>query len=226
MVEMYIDIGIMKSGTKFREYILYPAIKDITLINFPFSKNNPMFYNYDKNRKMVLVDESLSGWIYRPEHDVITERDNAIKNIKNFFPKAKIIICTRKREDLVKSAYKQYVFSGGLDKFNKWYSRIDERVFDFENYVNRLEESFERVLILDFELLKQDALSFAKQICDFMSVEIPSFENRRVNVSLSDRQTEVWRLLNHLWKTHENKRGVPVYKYFRHLVELIGVKGT
>jgi hypothetical protein len=225
MTNIYIDVGIMKSGTKFREYILYPAIKDINLYNFPFSKNNPIFYDYENAEKVVLVDESLSGWIYRPEHDAIKERNYAVKNIKNFFPDANIIICTRDKKTLVNSAYKQYVFSGGINSFDTWYGRLDERVFDFKDYINDLEDSFNRVLVLDFKLLKNDIQSFAKEMCNFMEVDVPYFENRRLNVSLSDRQTEIWRLLNHLWKTHENIRGIPVYHYFRKLVELIGVKG-
>jgi hypothetical protein len=224
MNEIYIDVGVMKSGTKFREYILYPAIKEIKLYTFPFSKHNPMYLNYNTADKIVLVDESLSGRLYRPECDVLKERNNSINNMKRCFPKANIIICTRKGESFIKSAYRQYVFSGGIDKFDSWYDRINKKVFDFDDYIKSLRNSFNNVLVLDFELLKEDTNTFAKKLCGFMGVEIPIFKNRKLNASLSDRQTNVWRLCNHLWKTHENQYGIPAYRFFRKIVERIGVK--
>lgn len=216
MNDIYIDVGPHKTATTWRQRVLYPVM-DIRDHRHCFLDGKVQFID---GNDAILSDETLYGWCYLPLHDSVHERRNALRNLTRWFPGASVIVCRREIEPWKHSLYKQYIWAGGSDTFEGWLSRLDDKVFDIDGYIARLQDAFEDVLVLDFELLKRDHRAFSQCICDFVGVPLPEYENRQLNVSLSDRQMKLLRQLNKLWWTHERK-GIPGFRLWRELLYLL-----
>lgn len=225
MSKIYLDVGLPKTATTFRQKILYPILD----INYHTMENNKnyldllLFSDYS-NGNHIISCEAFSGWSYLPDHDVISERKLAIASLSRLFPKAKIIISTREINTWKTSLYNQYVWSGGINNYSTWLDRMDKNVFDIGKYINLLKNNFSDVLVLPFELLKSNHQEFTKRLCQYLDVKVPSYENRALNASLSYKQLKLYRYLNHLWRTHENPVGLPFFKHWRELLYRITVK--
>jgi hypothetical protein len=222
--EIFIDIGPHKTGSTFRQRIIYPHLKDINFLGERNILYLFFFNDFEKYSKIIISNENLSGYSYLPDHDALSERKDALNNLKRMFPNAKIITCTRKRESWIKSLYKQYVWAGGVDTFERWMNRMDDQVFDLDPYIESLKNNFSDVLVLSFEDLKKDHRKYSRQLCDYIGSEIPTYENKKVNVSLSERQLNIYRIFNRVWKTHENPIGIPLFRHWRTLLYTITSK--
>lgn len=221
MSNIFLDVGPPKTATTWRQRILLPAM-DVRDFSHVFLDGTAHYVNLDSDAPIVLSDEGLYGRFHRPD-SVYRDRERAFVNMRRFFPDASVIICRRDVYEWQRSLWKQYVWAGGSDGFEGWLSRIDSGVFDIDGYIARLQDAFGNVLVLDFEMLKRDYLEFSRQICDFVGVPVPNFDNRRLNVSLSERQTEILRQLNKLWWTHE-RQGIPGFRLWRELLYMLTEK--
>jgi len=116
------------------------------------------------------------------------------------------IITIRNQFDALESAYKQYIKSGGILKFDEYVNfdgsgrrYLYPEYFDYCSIYRLYAETFgrENVLVLQCERLS-DA-SFFAELGEFLDVELPPFTGAdRVNVSLSYAKTKVLRIVNHL----------------------------
>jgi hypothetical protein len=224
--KIFIDVGPHKTASTFRQRILYPLlpVKYHTMENKRSHLHMLIFSDYYDNQKHIISCENLSGWSYYPNRNTFIERDNMIKNLSRLFPDANIIIVRREIEDWKKSLYKQYVWAGGIDNYQTWLNRMDKRVFDIDGYIKKLRDNFPSVLVVPYQLIKSNHQEFSKQICDYIGVEVPDYENKKLNVSMSKKQLEVYRFFNNIWKTHENPIGLPFFKHWRELLYQISVK--
>lgn len=213
---IFIDVGPPKTASTFRQLVLYPKM-DVLVYNHCFKKGDVEFINFESDKKIILSDETLYGWMYLPKHNAVLERKNCLKNLKRFFPEAGIIICRRELESWKQSLYKQYIWAGGSNDYRRWLNRLDDAVFDIEEYIYKLHENFEYVLILDFNDLKKDYRKYCRDICNFVGVSLPNFENRILNLGLSDQQTFILRLINKLLWTHEGT-GIPGFRPWRDML--------
>jgi hypothetical protein len=223
---IFIDVGPHKTASTFRQRILYPElpVKHHTLENNKDHLDLLLFSDYDDNEKHIVSCENFSGYSYYPNRNALKERFLAVENLSRMFPDARAIIVKRDKEDWIKSLYKQYVWAGGILDYDSWMNQMDERVFDIDNYIDLLNEKFSDVLILPYDLLKKNHEEFSKKICEYIDVDLPKYENRKLNVSLSDRQLRIYRFLNRFWKTHENSYGLPFFRHWREFLYRITVK--
>jgi len=220
--EIFIELSPHKTGTTFRQMILYPKM-DVHYSNNRIL-DTILFEDFDKPIKYLISNENFTGWSYLPEHDAVKERRNTVSNLKKLFPNAKIIICKREKNSWINSLYKQYIWAGGKKKFDQWYNSIDEAVFDIEKYISHIKKHFDDVLVLDFSLMKKDIFAFSKEICNYIGIELPIFENKKLNTSLSNKKMNLLRISNHVWKTHENHYGLPFFKFWRAFLYKISIK--
>ena len=150
--------------------------------------------------------ESLTGDVFSPNyHDMYIIADRLSK----MFGRAKIIVVTREKNSMLRSLYSQYIKEGGILTFGEFKNNFfkHERL-EYDEYIRYLEDRFD-VLHLMFEELKNNPHGFVDKICEFIGVPIPSFEVKTYNVGYTDKQVEVQRLLNHLFKTRLNPHGLP-----------------
>lgn len=201
-----IHVGLGKTGTSFLQREIFPKLDNVEV----FGNNNKLLTletKFSSDKINIISREGLSG-LGEPEMDagryVIADR------LHNIFPHAKIIVVFREKESYIRSSYSEVIKAGGVEDFNTYYERIttaNPEFFDFEKYDRYLRNLFDNVLVLWFEELKNDPGSFIRKICDFIGVKIPDYANRHVNIQRSDKNLQMWRIINELFRSPWNKDG-------------------
>lgn len=146
--------------------------------------------------------EGLTGHHYRSG---FVNRSQIARRLKQLgFDRA--IITIRNQFDVLESAYKQYVASGGVLRFRDYVtfqpgepSYLHPRYFDYDLVHRIYGEAFgrDRVLVLQFEELQEPA--FASDLAAFLGVRPIEVDRRaRANESLSRGKLAVLRACNHL----------------------------
>jgi len=65
---------------------------------------------------------------------------------------------------------------------------VKNGALEFEEYEEYLRKLFPSVLTLQFEDMKKDVYGFVSKICEFMGIEVPEFNVKPTNVSLTEKQ--------------------------------------
>lgn len=183
--KIFVHIGLPKTGTTFLQEKVFPKMD----INF-ICKENLAIAKLSSKKVNLISDEDLS-------HKLDTfgvNRYEIAYRIHKLFPNAKIIIVFREKEKWLKSIYNQYLKSVyrpymPFDKFKE--TMIENGALKFENYEQFLRRLFPNVLTLQFEDMKKDVYGFVSKICDFMGVEVPEFDAKPVNTSLTEKQLKL-----------------------------------
>lgn len=204
--DIYIHVGPHKSATTFLQNIIFPQIEEINYINKPkFDIKNPKLdflkFDIEFDKKNLISNESFSGrQQFGGEGSKFEKTLQITDELYKTFPKAKIIVGYREKENWLSSLYSQYLKGGGILDYNDWYKKIfDKKFLEFDNYINYLKRLFDSVYIYKFSLLKKNPKEFTKGICNFMNVETPEFENKIINSKLNEKQLKLVKFLNCLW---------------------------
>ncbi len=157
----------------------------------------------------VISAERLSG---NPHSGGYDSKDIADR-VAAVFPEARVLIVIREQRGIVLSSYKQYVRVGGvlpisayLDPPRRERGRIPMFSFDHFRYhrlIGHYQRLFgeERVLVLPYELLRQDPLRFSTEILAFAGLDPLGVEQprqRRDNAASSGAGVAVERQVNRL----------------------------
>jgi hypothetical protein len=209
MTNIVLHLGLHKTGTSFLQAEIFPKIKNV---NIP--RNGAFRYGtkIDENKLNIISDEELSVNPHLPPYHfqylgpnqrfVIAERLNLL------FPKAKIILGIREKNSWLRSVYSQYVKGGGIHNYDNFIKNVFDKDFlNFEKYIQHLKTLFKDVLIYHFEDLKKDPNNFVKNICDFIGVDVPSFENKIYEKGWSNRQLNLGLFLNRFFYSEYNPNG-------------------
>jgi len=209
MVNIVIHLGLHKTGTSFLQAEIFPKIK-----NVGFPRNGTFRYGTKiyEDKLNIISDEELSvnphlppchiNYLGPEQRFVIAERLHSI------FPDAKIILGIRNKDTWLRSVYSQYVKGGGVHNFDSFISNdFDHRFLDFDSYINCLKGLFNEVLVYHFEELKQDPNSFVRNICDFIGVDAPPFENNIYEKGWSERKIRLGLFLNRFFYSDYNPNG-------------------
>jgi hypothetical protein len=124
----------------------------------------------------------------------------------SFFPTSKVLIITRGYKALISANYSQYIKEGGtysVDDIQKFTFLLKE-LFDYSFLIETYCEKFgkENVIILPFELLKENSSSFFQNIEN--SLQIPNFEyiapvlNPSINLSEANVLRQKSLIVEHL----------------------------
>lgn len=153
---------------------------------------------------LVVSCERFSGDLASGGYD----RAAIAGRIKAAAPDARIICVVRAQRELLLSGYKQMVregYTGSMERLlteRNWrFPTFDEAYFDFWNlrttYTDRFDD--DRVMMLDYRLLKADLARFEREVFGFMSVDArPPTCQATVHPSLSGTSTRMLRRLNHV----------------------------
>ncbi len=204
MNETVIHMGLHKAGSSFLQKNIFPKIKEIEL----FDIGDFNFYTEFSKEKINLI--SAEGLSSRPFPKANrTDSCFVIANrIAKVFPNAKIILILRKKEELLKSWYSEYIKHGGILNYEDWFESWNNYdVLRFEEYISELDRLFSSLLVLNFEDLKKNSDKFVNDICNYIGVESPKFSNKIVNKKLNEKTLKRWRKANLLFKSSYNPSG-------------------
>lgn len=199
-MEIFLHIGLHKTGTKFLQYKVFKFLKSeeinynpifITQLIADLIKADTEDIEYvlnhiqeelkkikkDGHKKLLISREIMSGDCFRmyPDYSRIQKR------LKLAFPKAKIIICLRNQIDWITSCYRETVNMYHYQTFNNYInsSQHDEFVkaiiwnLNFNDYLLCLKNIFGKnnVNILFYEDLKKDKIKFTNQIKSILKIK-------------------------------------------------------
>ena len=206
MKEIYIHIGLPRTGTSFLQRNIFPKLK-LTYLH----KN--MIFSKIKDGKNLISDEHLSGTIF---YNNPPDQYKIIDRIKKLYPDAKIIIVLRDKNDWLKSFYKNYLsYSKKKIKkisYNEFCSMYEKKGWlDFEKYIAYLKNSFNEVLVLNYESLNKNHKDFISSICNFIDVPSPDYNYEFINSSYDIKH---YKFLKFLRKYTSNNIANMVDSYF------------
>lgn len=127
---------------------------------------------------------------------------NVCKTLKNLYPHGKILLITRGFKGVVMSGYSQYLKVGGVLDINGFFERnfswmknqadnhIEGTELNFSFIVETYEEAFGRdnVIVLPYELLRDDQHKFISMIEDRLGLPHAELQIGRINESLSPEE--------------------------------------
>jgi hypothetical protein len=173
-----IHVGLHRTATTFLQNEIFPKLQGVNYKVY----HDQADYNIIKDKINLISCESLSGspttWIKYN----FTIRDILAKGLKAEFPDAKIIVGFRDKEKWAKSIYSHAVKQGRVySSYESWYKKFDKKHLDFKGYLQLLNSLFENVYVYHLEDLQKDPDSFVRNMCAFIGVDAPSFENKKSN---------------------------------------------
>jgi len=224
--EIILHIGMQRTGSTFLQEELFSNISEINRIEknkkiYMLIKNiekhneknlNDMikkeFDEYFSQNKINLIsDENISCRMWTKEDN----RYKRIYKIKHFFPNAKIIFGIRNKTNLLISWYKKYVICGGVLSFQYFKKNIiNINKINYDPYIEHLYELFgkKNVFVYKFENMKEDIHKLVNNICSFIGVKTPNFNNVYRNIGYSFWQLKISLLINRFFKTSFNPEGI------------------
>jgi hypothetical protein len=207
-LKLIIHIGMHKTATIFLQHEIFPRIENVNYIKALKYKTI-----FDPDKINIVSDQGLCGNTYTSGNAemryIIADR------IKASFPNAKIIIGIREKKPWLKSLYSQYVRNGGIRDYNEWYEKnFDKRYLEFDEFIDYLKKSFKEVYVFDLNKFKKNDKGTIDEMCKFIGAKAPKFENKRINIKLTDKQIEVMLFLNKIWKSDHNPSGLFKRKKF------------
>ncbi len=168
----------------FKRFISQREIRDKLILVNGLDFNEEEFKDYYKSLVnddscSVISNERLSGNPHSGGYDSKEIADR----LKACFPEGKILIVIREQKDMILSTYIQYVRAGGACALHDYLepSKRNQAIMPLFNYeyfnyyrlVNYYQKLFckKSVLVLPFELFKNEPEVFAKKISNFASVK-------------------------------------------------------
>lgn len=175
---LYIHIGLHKTGTTFLQQEVFPKLKNVNYIS-KYNRQGSLHLittKFSKDKINLFSEEHLTRQNYLDDGQA--SMSEIAERIHKLFPEAKIILTLRNKDDWLKSLYNQYARTRGIKSFEEWYKDVfDKEDLNFEKFEKLLNDLFDDVLVLNYELLKKDSDLFVKKICEFMNVDVPKFKN-------------------------------------------------
>ncbi len=120
------------------------------------------------------VDEMLESITHT---DAVSEAQGKVGNLmQQMLPEAQVLIVTRGYDGMLHSIYYQYLRVGGTLSFNGFFDRYYEVLLEWLNYdhvIRTYQDNFgaDNVLILPFELLREDESQFQDVVRTWLQVD-------------------------------------------------------
>ncbi|NQV53689.1 MAG: sulfotransferase [Flavobacteriales bacterium] len=257
--EVFIHVGMPKTGSTFLQQVVFRQFEAIDyweVFNHPSSyyieriaNSNYLNFNPDwGNRLNELVEKSPSAKILISFEGLFGSYSNNYKSnftnaliLKKIFPQAKIIMCIRKQEEILKSNYAQLVsegYSASFKQYINYNSRTKE--FDFERIESRISINLSSlnygayiehyrtlfgassVHVVPFEQMRKDISEFTRSVTDFIGVEplpLEAIKQPAKKKALPRSGMVIARLLNRVFVPKYGGSGIiPRSPYYNALV--------
>lgn len=162
---------------------------------------------------------------FRPSVDIAEQRRRVCVRLRALFPDALVLIVTRGFRGLLASSYAHYVRNGGTLGRSQLFRLNDEQhiqygvedYFDYDAAVSLYEHVFgaERVLVMPYELLRNDAQAFAGELEDRLGIRRSGRCPARLNVAVSPAELCWYPRLTRL----ANRVAAPLGRYEQRMVD-------
>jgi len=190
MSDIIIHVGIHKTGSTWLQEYFFPKIRGIRYLYKERDYDAVERLVSLPRTKVLLSDEEISR--------SMPVRDNKLETLielKTRFPDAKIIIGVRQFSPWFKSTYKQLVKTGSHMSFKTYENKYGDRpVPDW--YANVVKMMWKDVFVYRFDDFVNNKDHVLKDMCDFIGVPVPDYEDKRVNASV--KHVLFWRVINFL----------------------------
>lgn len=161
----------------------------------------------EEQKVNILSDETLTGYPHLGEP--FRKCFTVAHRLAKCFPEARVIVGFRRAEAWLPSLYNQYIKVGGIELYSDWYEGyFDENYLQYEVYIQDLRNMFPDVFVYDYDTFKDDPHKVLQDMADFIEVDMPDYEDKHHNIALSDRQMNIMRNMNKLFKSKLNTKGV------------------
>jgi len=219
-VKIIVHIGVQRTGTTFFQHEVFPKL-NIRYISPTFFRYGDIgtlaeFYKYILKEDTLVSNENIYCDMWSKK-DVRFER---LEILHKLFPFAKIILGIRSKESLINSWYKKSIASGAVWNYKEFLHQINMNFFEYGPYIEKLKELFEDVYIYRYEDFRKKPYEIIEEMCNFMDVEIPEIGKeaygRKWNIGYTTQQIKVARILNKMFKTRLNPKGIIPLKYSLH----------
>jgi len=215
-----VHIGFPKTATTFLQTRVFPALRDFryfdareserffasvighddTIFDFAAARRS-LQDAWDTHAKSLFSYEPLTGLEYR---SAFVNRTLIAQRLRKLGFE-RVIITIRNQFDVLESAYRQYIRSGGVLKIDEYVTfdpakthYLYPEYFDYHSIYRLYAETFghSNVLVLQYERLRDSA--FLAELCDFLqTAAIRVALDDTVNASLSYRKTALLRIINY-----------------------------
>jgi len=227
MKNIYIHIGMHKTGTTYLQTQVFPHWPDVYFVRYALVRD---LISRPSEQKILISDESLSG-SYRnsfvsKKSTWREERILCLHNLAKLLPEAHILICFRKHFDMILSLYKQYLHEGGVYEFNDFFSLeqdclIKKDDLNYTEIVDCIKNEFKNSAFLYTYDEMEKINDLIRDMCDFMQTTQFSITKSEIrsNPGVRKFQAVLLKTFNKLSRTELNPTGIfPFYnRYFRML---------
>jgi hypothetical protein len=179
-MDIIFHLGLHRTGTTFLQNEIFPKIEGLSYN--VYRPDSPEYF-LDKNKINLISREGLSGRPFASINLNALERDLFAYGISKKYPNSRIILGIRKKDDWLKSLYHYYVKGGGYMSYESWFNNFDKSYLDFERYIDLLNDLFDEVYVYNFEELRNNKKKCIQDLCDFIGLDPPSFEDKAHNKS-------------------------------------------
>jgi len=179
-MDVIFHVGLHKTGTTFLQREVFPKIEGL---NYNLYDSDKSEYILDKNGINLISREGFSGLPLASVKLNALDRDLFAYGISKKYPDARVILGIRNKEDWLKSLYNLYVKGGGYLSYDTWFDNFDKSYLDFERYIDLLNDLFDEVYVYNFEDLRNNKKKCIQDLCDFIGLDPPSFEDKIHNKS-------------------------------------------
>lgn len=229
-----IHIGMPKTGSTWLQNFILPSVKTIDVCYKESFRYSMLKWT---EKALLLSYENYAGYPHksyaRGLDGWMNTRLRSFKNLSSLFPVADIILVVRKQSDLVKSIYNQYIKVGGCIGFDDYCfgdcaSSLDKDALCYIPLLEQINKYFNgRILLLSFDLFKQDKNKFGQIFLDFAgskdNIDFDKYGSKMVNASLSQGQLKHMLMLNKCVQTEYSHEGIKLrsknrYKRYRSVV--------
>lgn len=175
MNNIYLHIGLPKTGTTFLQGKVFPLMKKVKVVH-----EMDMYHllctgvhgDGIDNGKVLVTNERLSGNLTDP---FFRQKDRIylIENLKRLFNNAKVLFCIRNSDSFLYSCYKQYCLSNWAYSFDTYRNLYDKECLNHMVFIYYLYELFgkDNVLVWSFEEFKRNPKGVVSKICGFVGVD-------------------------------------------------------
>lgn len=170
-MQLFIHIGLHKTGTTVLQKLIFPKLQDIEYLGKPFDNQSILRHiiNSEKNRFIYSCESTIGTLLdsYKKKGpNYLISQCCGIKRLSEIFPNANIIIGVRSHESWILSVYKHYLKYGGTEKFENFFCPSKESSimhpddFLFMPRINLVIELFQSNLFI----YRQEDLFFQPQV--------------------------------------------------------------
>lgn len=192
---VYLHVGMHRTGSTYLQKRIFPRL-DVDCLEKPdvdYLLHSPEFDPDIMRRKLeaglpqkrkarlVVSQETLGG---RPEVNPADWPATGIERLRSTFPQGNVILVLRNQWDYLESMYAYRVMSRGLE-FRSFTGYLEDQLeksliatLSYDRLVGAYRSAFgeNRVLVLLYEELARDPVSFLGRMCDFIGVDPPEIE--------------------------------------------------